>query len=106
MNLILQTTLVTTGQRAADSPLFWIVTGVIGLVLLLLVTRNFFHWYFGISQLNARIEELADRLDRMGSDLPSRHQSGQTESKPVSAAPGSDLEVAIALASLKHLSKT
>jgi hypothetical protein len=51
---------------AKESVLFWIFIGIIIAIILIIVLRDFFQWYFGVKELRDQVSELNKKIDALG----------------------------------------
>jgi hypothetical protein len=90
--------------RAVDSPVFWVVVGVLGFAILLIALKGFFHWYLGIGELKEGLEEIKALLASGASARPEPSRSSQA-AQPAQTAGPSEEEVAAAIAAAVRIQR-
>jgi hypothetical protein len=82
---------------ARESGLFWAFIGLIVAVILILSLREFFIWYFRISELREEIAKLSKRLDLIGGPIVTQRPAA--DNAPHLA---DDAEIAAVIAAVKN----
>lgn len=90
---------------AKDSPIFWAFIGLIACAILLVVFRDLILWYFRLNDVYDRLDELAEKVDRLAAGGVKPVSQIQAPNAPQASFAPSDAELAAAIALAKHNSE-